>query len=68
MIEDLRKQAGESQELEESDKGHSRSSGRRFLGMTPMQRFVIALMLLMTICLIGMFILMVTGKINLPVF
>jgi hypothetical protein len=64
MIEDLRKQADEAPEPgEESDKDRGQPSERRFFGMTAFQRFVIALMLLMTTCLFGMFILMVTGKI-----
>ena len=64
MIEDLRKQADEAPEPgEESDKDRGQSSERRFFGMTPFQRFVIALMLLMTTILIGVFVLMVTGKI-----
>jgi len=64
MIEDLRKQANEAPEQrEESDKGRNRSSGSHFLGMTPFQRFVIAVMLLITTSLIGVFVLMVMGKI-----
>lgn len=36
------------------------------LGMTPAQRFVIAVMLLMSTCLISTFCLLVTEKISLP--
>ena len=34
-----------------------------FLGMTPVQRFVIALMLFMMVCIFGSFILLATSKI-----
>jgi hypothetical protein len=36
---------------------------RRFLGMTSMQRFVIAFMLMIAVCVIGALCLLVTGKI-----
>jgi hypothetical protein len=39
------------------------SSTGSFLGMTPVQRFIIALMLLMMVCVFGSFILIATGKI-----
>ncbi len=42
----------------------SNSSGR-FLGMTPFQRFALALMLFITVCLLGAMLLLVTGKVGL---
>lgn len=36
----------------------------RFLGMTPFQRFVIAFLLLLAVCVIGALLLLVTGKIG----
>jgi hypothetical protein len=36
---------------------------RYFLGMTPVQRFVIAVMVLMITCIIGTFYLLVTEKV-----
>ena len=39
---------------------------RIILGMTPVQRFVIALLLFLTIVIISTFCLLVTGKIALP--
>ncbi|HTX78437.1 MAG TPA: hypothetical protein VMC62_02165 [Longilinea sp.] len=41
---------------------------KHFLGMTAPQRFVIVLMLLMMVCVVGVFFLMITGSINLPIF
>lgn len=40
----------------------SRSSSKRFLGMTSMQRFVIAVLLMMTVCVLGSMTLFVLGK------
>lgn len=45
---------------------YSAETPRRFLGMTPQQRFVIALMLFFTVCLMGTMFLLVTGKIGFP--
>lgn len=39
-----------------------RSSSKRFLGMTSMQRFVIAVLLMMTVCVLGAMTLFVLGK------
>ncbi len=36
-----------------------------FLGMTPMQRFFIALMLLITVCVLGAMFLLMTGRVSL---
>jgi ABC-type Na+ efflux pump permease subunit len=41
----------------------SSGSSRRILGMTGVQRFVIALLFFMAVCLIGGMALLVTGKI-----
>lgn len=40
-----------------------RTSSRGFLGMTSIQRFVLAVMLMITVCIIGALFLFVTGKI-----
>ncbi len=73
MLEDLRKQADESAyefedyEEEEPEEPTGWSArfyrGGKFLGMTPTQRFVLALMLLLLTCLFGFFFLLVTGRI-----
>ena len=37
----------------------------RFLGMSPVQRFIISMMLMIMVCTIGAMFLLVTGKIGL---
>ncbi|HEX7973074.1 MAG TPA: hypothetical protein VF498_01590 [Anaerolineales bacterium] len=39
---------------------------RQFLGMSPFQRFLIALILLVLVCLLGSFLLLLSGKVLLP--
>jgi hypothetical protein len=41
------------------------SRGGRWLGMTPFQRFALAFMLLLTVCIVGSMLLIVTGRIGL---
>jgi len=43
----------------------SSSRPSRFLGMTSIQRFVIAVLLMAAVCVLGMMCLLVTGKIAL---
>ena len=70
MLDDFRKQADDaeydelgSQELPASlDTDHD----ERFLGLTPLQRFFIALLLLVITILVGLLCLLVTGKIMPP--
>lgn len=45
--------------------GYGRSSSKKFLGMTSMQRFVISVMLMLTVCILGAMVLLVFGKIGL---
>jgi len=69
MLEDFRAQANASSFDEEEQKAYEESAvetHRHFLGMSPVQRFVIALMLLFLVCLLGSFFLLVTEKIVLP--
>jgi len=72
MFDDLRSQSDESgfdQPQEEQDGAKTRLAYRRqdrFLGMTAPQRFVIALMLLIMVCLLGSFCLLVTYKVVPP--
>jgi hypothetical protein len=42
-----------------------RKSGGKFLGMTPVQRFIIAVMLMIAVCTLGAMCLLITGKIGL---
>ena len=41
-----------------------RSSGGKILGMTPIQRFIIAVMLMIAVCTLGSMCLLITGKIG----
>jgi hypothetical protein len=69
MLEDFRAQANASSFDEDEQKGYEEpavETRRHFLGMSPVQRFVIALMLLFLVCLLGSFFLLVTEKIVLP--
>ena len=40
-----------------------KGSGKKFLGMTPGQRFILAILLLFTVAVMGMMCLMVTQKV-----
>lgn len=69
MLDDFRDQASTSSYFEDDDTyamQYDQPRARPFLGMTPVQRFVIALMLLVIICVLGSFCLIVTDKIVLP--
>lgn len=67
MFDDLRQDGSnyyDDEDLQEYVK--PARSTKYFLGMTPLQRFVIALMLLFITCLLSAFCLLVTEKITLP--
>jgi hypothetical protein len=73
MFDNLREEANSSpfyeneaqfQSVDEPGAAAPRSSGR-ILGMTPIQRFFIALMLMIMVCLVGAMFLLVTGKFGL---
>lgn len=77
MYEDLRKSAKEKYENEdvpienfdpydysEHDEEQTR---KQFLGMTSFQRFVLAVMLFLMTCVLAAFVLVLTGKIYLPI-
>lgn len=73
MFDDLRKQVDDTEGFDaESDErdlvGAYRYSERHFLGMTPSQRFIIALMLLFMVVISSAFCLFVTEKIIPPGF
>ena len=44
-------------------KAPKRKSNGKFLGMTPVQRFVIAVMLLIAVCALGSMCLLLTGRV-----
>jgi hypothetical protein len=71
MFEDFRKQAEDANFLDEiqEEAGQQKTAHKsdgRFFGMTPVQRFIIALMLLFMIIILGTLFLLVTSKIELP--
>lgn len=74
MFDDLRQQADDSDSFDaESENdfdsiGTYRYSQRHFLGMTPAQRFIIALMLFLMVLITSTFCLIVTEKIIFPGF
>jgi hypothetical protein len=75
MLDDLREQAGETDfimgdesDFEYNESSVSSQSQRQFLGMTPVQRFIIAFMILLMACVLGSFFLLVTEKIYLSFF
>jgi hypothetical protein len=67
MFDDLRQQANEGDfEEPESDEveGTAAAQGNYFLGMTPQQRFLLAVMFAIWICIMGAFCLLATGKVG----
>ena len=73
MLDDLREQASEPDFFGDddfsADSADRLKTGYRpklFLGMTPIQRFVIAIMIMMMACIMGTFLLLVTEKIFFP--
>ena len=65
MFDDLRQQANEGEfEQPESDEVEDTVSvqGNYFLGMTPQQRFILAVMFALWVCIMGAFCLLATGK------
>jgi hypothetical protein len=73
MFEDFRKQAEEAtfsdkDQEEELSVEISHNEEGRFLGMNPVQRFIVALMLLFMIVILGVLFLLVTSKIVLPIY
>jgi len=75
MLDDLREQASDSDyfdageetfDFEETAPTYVRR--KQFLGMTAPQRFVIAVMLLVVVCILSSFCLLVTEKVVLPTF
>lgn len=69
MFDNLREEAASFYESEEQAKYQPAAAARggrsrRFLGMTSLQRFIISVMLLLTVCIVGALCLMVTGRIG----
>jgi len=75
MLDDLRDKAGESDFFLDDDEaayGYSEAvvadGPSLFLGMTPAQRFVIAVLVLLMVTVLGSFCLLITEKVYLPYF
>ncbi len=71
MFEDFRKQIDESgfsdeDQNEEPPEGNLFDESRLILGLTPIQRFFVAFMLLLMTFILGVMVLLVTSKIALP--
>jgi len=71
MLDDLRDDADFVEE-DQLDYEYQEATGgaaanTQFLGMTPEQRLVIAVLILMMVCILGSFFLLITGSVALPV-
>ena len=78
MLDDLREDAGELDFFDDEEEAkdeygyeYKKTSApapreKLLFGMTAVQRFVIAVMLMMTVCILGTFALLITNKIYLP--
>ena len=65
MLDDLREQASSEEGFGEEVRPvrHIPYRERRFLGMTASQRFVVAFMFFVIVCMLGIFFLLVSQKI-----
>ena len=73
MLDDLREQASEADFFDDEEKTFEyidvkepRDNQKLFLGMTPVQRFVIAVMILLMVFVMSALFLLVTEKIYIP--
>ena len=71
MLDDLRGQEGDMEFMDEEEdvfayEEEEVAARPPFLGMTAIQRFVIAVMILFMVCILSSFCLLVTEKISLP--
>lgn len=74
MFDNLRESASESPFYEDdlnapnveqsrsSSRASVRGSGSRFLGMTPLQRFILSVMIFFTVCVIGTLAMFILGR------
>lgn len=64
MFDDLREQAGDTSYFEEEEIFAVTAAPQRdFLGMTPAQRLIVAILLLFITCLLSAFCLLATGSV-----
>jgi len=71
MFDDFRKQIDDSSFFDKDNEeppSELLSQKHNFLGMTPVQRFIVAVMLLLMTIILGVLFLLVTTRISLPVF
>ena len=70
MLDDIRKTASEPSQQENAPEPENRrpqpDDGKKFLGMTAKQRFIISLLLLISICGLGSLCLVIFGKVYFP--
>lgn len=69
MLDDLRNEADFAEEEDDEDYQETYAAApvqSQFLGMTPVQRFVVAAMILVMICILGSFFLLITETVWLP--
>jgi hypothetical protein len=73
MLDNLREEASSRPFYEEEAQfkpaeiaAPARPSNGKLLGMTPMQRFIVALMLMFAVCSLGAMCLLVTNRIGIP--
>ena len=71
MLDDMRDDAGFVEEEDQPESEYKKpqaapAAQSQFLGMTPEQRLVIAVLILMMVCVLGSFFLLITGKLALP--
>lgn len=73
MLDDLRNSAASSyldeetiEETPSKKKVKAKKPSATFLGLTAPQRFIVVLLLTMMTCLLGSFLLILTGKVWLP--
>jgi hypothetical protein len=70
MLDDLRNSASASPEPspEDDELASPKKNTEPFLGMTPVQRFILVLVLFLMTCVLGTFCLIVFNKIVLPIY
>ncbi len=66
MFDNLRQQSLENEDIPNQAPTTRRGGGKPFLGLTPPQRFVLALMVFLIVTVLGCFALLVFEKIVLP--
>ena len=66
MFDNLRQQSLENEDTTVQASAARRKGGQPFLGLTPPQRFVLALMLFLNVTVLGCFALIAFEKIVLP--